>query len=270
MNIILTACNSGLYFRSTEMLISSIHKYSYDIVDEIKVLSLGLSHNEIQTLSSYAKTDVVQLTDDVKRNHFKEYWYLKKYGWKVHFNYKISNEYKYSNIMWVDAGICFLKEVNEIFDIIDRDHMFTVESSESVEEMTTSMCLNTMRAEHDDKTASGVQASLVGHKSWGLYKGLIDDWYKYSKYPRCLLDYGDTAHKWDQSILSVLSAQYDVDKYDTEHFLYWYGGNDPTSPHYHVHHRYGDTCYPEGCLSLHHRGTYLTEYDNLIKHIKKR
>ena len=272
MNIILTACNSGLYFRSTEMLISSIHKYSFDLIDEIKVLDLGLTHSELQTLSSYAKTNVVRLTDEVKRKYFKEYWYLKKYGWKVYFNYITSNEYKYrySNILWVDAGICFLKKLDGVFDILDKDHFFIVESSDLVEEMTTSTCLGVMDAECEDRITTGIQAGLVGHKSWGLYKGLIDDWYKYSKRSECLLDYGDDNHRWDQSILSVLSSQYNVDKYDIEGFLYWYGGDDPNSPHYHIQSRYGSTGYPENCLSLHHRGTYLTEYDNLIKYIEKR
>jgi len=38
--IIATACNSGKYFRLANMLIASIHKHSYDIVDEVNYCAL--------------------------------------------------------------------------------------------------------------------------------------------------------------------------------------------------------------------------------------
>ena len=60
-NIIITATNS-LYFDSLLTLISSIHEFSFDIVDEIIVFDLGLKIEELNKLKKIEKVKVLNFS----------------------------------------------------------------------------------------------------------------------------------------------------------------------------------------------------------------
>jgi len=190
--IIATACNSGKYFRLANMLIASIHKHSYDIVDEIKVLDLGLTNDEINTLISYDKVNVIAFDSSITNKFFREYWDLKKFGWKVYFIYSLSRIYRNNNLVWVDAGVCFINNFQEVIDLINIDHIFAT----SIGKFTVANeCIKKMNCTNIELIKSGLQAGFIGWRAGGGKQYIIDEWYRYSTYPECLLDYGNRDHR---------------------------------------------------------------------------
>jgi hypothetical protein len=63
-NIIVTASNTK-YFNSLLTLIASIHRDSYDLVDQIFVFDLGLDVQEQNRIKALSKVSLVNFSNDV-------------------------------------------------------------------------------------------------------------------------------------------------------------------------------------------------------------
>lgn len=263
--IVCTGCNSGMYFKCAEMLISSIYKNCYDLVDSIRVLDLGLTNDEIILLNSYDKVVVDYIPIGIKKKHYNFYWDLKNFGWKVYYINALSDMYKNCNIIWADAGICFINSIKEILDIMEDEKFFITDLGLPTNIHIGNTCIKYMNVTDHELECNQVQAGLIGILS-DKYKYMIRELYNYSRIWECLVTY-DKYHTKDQSILSILCNRCDIDMKCSEHFLYWYGGSNANSPHYHVDPVYG-TSYPQNCISICHRGSYLSEYNKLIKYIR--
>ena len=128
-NIVVTACSNfdthrnRDYFSSLLTLISSVHLYSYDVCDKIYVYNLGLSNDKIEYLQKIKKVEVINFSDCCN-TYYPEYltpWY---HGYKL-FVLKDASKFG-ENILWLDSGICLCKDIQEIFNFIDRDHIFLI------------------------------------------------------------------------------------------------------------------------------------------------
>lgn len=217
-NVVITGANS-LYFESVLTLISSIHKDSLDIVDQILVFDFGLDPSEIQKLDSLKKVKAIQFD----KTMFPFFESMSSVKTKCHFlkmfalrtSKKIAN-----NILWLDAGVCALKSISPIFEIIEKDHIFLVGDIHLNKNFTHQRCIKIMSATEDELNDRQLSSGILGYKSDGIYLDLIEDSWDYSLVEGCIDGFEDN-HRHDQSVLSILSSRYKCKTHDIDKYGYW-------------------------------------------------
>jgi hypothetical protein len=219
-NVIITAINSP-YYESVLTLISSIHKYNLDIIDKIFIYNLGLNDNEITQLSKLKKVEVINFTEDEINLH-PLFLHGKSYIYKP---YSLSHATKLSkNVLWLDAGVCFLRDFKIIFDIIDNEDIFLVGDVHLNRSYTHSECIRIMNASESELWDTQLSAGMIGFKSNGKYQKLLNEATEYSLIEGCC-DGDQENHRHDQSIFSILSSRYGCKKQDIDIFGYWTDSN---------------------------------------------
>lgn len=216
-NIIITGANSS-YFESLLTLISSIHQYSFDIIDCIIVYDFGLNNAEINKLQTCKKVLVKKIQDkfDIYNNILTtkiKCHFLKMFA--LHNSLSLSN-----NILWLDAGVCALSTVESIFNIIDKEHIFLVGDYHLNKNYTHKKCINIMGANIKELDDYQLSSGIIGFNSGGAYTKLIKEAWSYSLVDGCIDGYEDN-HRHDQSILSILASRYDCKRYDIDKYGYW-------------------------------------------------
>ena len=208
--IIITASNSGFY-SSCVTQIASMYRTSRDSWDEYWVLNLGLTGEEMVTLSNYDRVKVISLPGEVIT--------VEDFNWKISVFKRAVGD---NLFLYLDSGAMAIKDVGEIFDIIENEDVFCVGDFSQVNfkwSHPTSVAI--MRATHDELGANQLWAGIFGWKAKGKYQQLIDDAYKFSKIKECIhgekyTDYGMyhgykiEGHRHDQTILSILAKRYHV------------------------------------------------------------
>ena len=215
-NIIITATNSA-YYDSLLTLISSIHKTSKDIIDQIYVYNLGLSNHETNQLQKLLNVQVINFTQEDIGSHPK-FLEPKSYVYKIHCMKNSQN--LANNILWIDSGAMLLKSCKDICSKIDEQHIFLVGDTHLNKNYTHSDCIKHMGATTEELNNTQLWAGLVGYKSNGKYQHLIYEAYKYAMIPGCL-DGDQENHRHDQSILSILAARHSVDRQNIDIYGYW-------------------------------------------------
>jgi len=215
-NSIITATNSP-YFESLLGLISSIHKFGYDLVDRIIVYDIGLDNSEINILKGLEKVDVIQFTEEEKNLH-PEFLVGKSHVYK---NYCLQHASKFSeNVLWVDSGACFINNFDEIFEKINSEEIFFVGDIHLNKTYTHDECVSIMNATEEELMSNQLWSGLVGFKSGGKYQELIDLSSEFSLTPNCC-NGNHQNHRHDQSILSILAYRYNCPQNDIDRYGYW-------------------------------------------------
>jgi hypothetical protein len=215
-NTIITCANSP-YYASLLTLISSIHKYSFNIVDKIFVYNLGLDVQEIAHLNSIKNLTVLNFSDNDKNSHPK-FMEPKSYVYKTHCLYT-SKQFG-NNILWIDAGAMFLKSCEVIFNTINSEHIFLVGDIHKNKDYTHSECSRIMNATDTELNSHQIWAGMVGYKANGTFDHMITKAYEYAMIPGCL-DGNQENHRHDQSILSILASRYGAPMHDIDTYGYW-------------------------------------------------
>lgn len=219
-NIIITAANS-LYYYSLLTLISSIHKTSITVVDKIFVYNLGLSAEEISTLSKLKNVIVINFTDDDKAYHPK-LMEPKSYIYKIYCMKKAL--YLSNNILWLDAGAMLLKSCDIIFNKIKDDGIFAVGDIHKNKNYTHDFCKNIMEAAERELEDAQLSAGIFGYSVFGKYLSLIEKAYEYNMIPGCV-DGDQQNHRHDQSVLSILASRFQIPRQDIDIYGYWTNHN---------------------------------------------
>jgi len=216
-NIVITGANSP-YFESLLTLISSIHKDSLHLVDAIFVCDFGLDASEISRLKNLKK---VFLVDANKNSDF--YKNISSIKTKCHF-LKMESLYDSiqvsKNVLWLDAGVCALKSLKPIFDLIDSEDIFLVGDTHVNKNFTHEDCIKIMHATEDELNGKQLSSGIFGFKSEGKYKQMIIEGWKYAQIPGCIDGFSNN-HRHDQSILSILSVRYNCPTNDIDTYGYW-------------------------------------------------
>jgi hypothetical protein len=216
MNAIITATNSP-YFESLLTLISSIHKYGFEITDKIIIYNLGLDESEINILNGLEKVEIRYFTESEINLH-PEFLNGKSHVYKT-FCLKDASR-KFENVLWMDSGICFINNFDIMFEKINSDEIFVVGDSHLNRTYTHDDCIRIMRATEDELNSNQLSTGMFGFKSGGKYQEMIDIAAAYSLVPNCCNgDYQN--HRHDQSILSILAKRYGCPQNDIEIFGYW-------------------------------------------------
>jgi len=213
-NIIVTAANN-IYYDTLCTLISSVHKHSYNFIDSIVVYDIGLDSNQKDMLSKISKVTIK--TFDLKLP-FADYLNPKGHAYKC---FCLYNEKQYArNILWLDAGVMLLQNVEEIFNIIDKEDIFLVGDVHLNKNYTKKKCIEIMKATESEINDVQLSSGILGYKSKGKYQKLIDEAFNYSTIAECVL--GDEEnHRHDQSIYSILASRFKCKKYDIDRYGYW-------------------------------------------------
>lgn len=216
-NIVITGANSP-YFESLLTLISSIHKDSLEIIDMILVYDFGLHTTEIEKLESLKNVEVIKIT-----TKFPTFDQISSIKIKCHFlkMYSLNNSINCSkNVLWLDAGVCALKSLKPIFDIIENDDIFLVGDSHLNSNFTHKNCVEIMDATKKEMSEFMICSGMFGFKSDGKFKQLITEGWYYTQVPGCI-DGFENNHRHDQSILSILASRYNCSRQDIDMYGYW-------------------------------------------------
>jgi len=216
-NVIVTGANSP-YFESLLTLINSIHKDSFDLIDNIIVYNFGLDQTEISKLKILKKVSVKNI-----EKKFPIYEKISSVKTKCHFlkMFTLFDAMTYSeNILWLDAGACALKSLEPIFLSIEIDEIFLVGDTHLNKNYTHRKCIEIMGATEKELLDKQLWSGLVGFKSNGKYKHIITEGWEYSQIDGCI-DGFEENHRHDQSVLSILSSRYNCPTQDIDIYGYW-------------------------------------------------
>ena len=216
-NILITGANSA-YFESLLTLISTVHKYSFDVVDQIIVYNFGLDLSEVSRLETLSKVMVV----DVDKNN-TVYQSISSVKIKCYFLklFALTNATSYGkNILWIDSGACVLRNIKEIFDEIESKDIFLVGDIHLNKNYTHKRCVEIMNATKDELNDRQLWAGLVGYKHNGIYSNYINESWGFAQVDGCI-DGFDGDHRHDQSILSILASRYNCPRQDIDIYGYW-------------------------------------------------
>lgn len=216
-NIIVTGANSQ-YFDSLLTLISSIHKDSFEIIDKIFVYDFGLQSNEIQRLGELEKVEYVELDKNMSISSTISTIKTKCHFWKIFACYDCMSVSK--RVLWLDAGVCALKSVKPIFDIIEAEDIFLVGDVHINRNFTHKKCEEIMNATEKELNDHQLSSGIFGYKSDGKFSQLIIDSWKYAQIEGCV-DGFENNHRHDQSVLSILASRYGCVTQDIDIYGYW-------------------------------------------------
>jgi len=214
-NIVVTGANSP-YFETLLTLISSIHKNTFDFVDGIFVYDLGLSDTEILRLQSIEKVFIKEIPKNLRdqyphindpKKHFDKLFCLydaMSYAW---------------NVFWLDAGVMCLKDIEHIFHILDKDHIFCVTDVHLNKNYTHKKCVEIMKATESELLDKQLSSGIFGFKSDGRYRSLIEEAFEYGKLECTVGD--EENHRHDQSVLSILVSRHNCPRHDIDIYGYW-------------------------------------------------
>jgi hypothetical protein len=219
MKVIATACNSK-YFVSAKTLVYSILKFGDYLINEIHVYDLGLSKSEVAELHCIKKVRVCEIPSVlmIEYPHFKD---PKNFAWKT---YIIQNEAAQRNsFFYIDAGACFVRNFDSVFDIIEKDDIFLVDDIYQTNQKWCHLrSLEILGATCDEIVGHQICAGLQGYKKDGRYNCIVNQAFEYAKNEDCII--GDVEnHRHDQCIYSVLSLRNNCPRQDIHIFGEWRG-----------------------------------------------
>lgn len=214
--IIVTACNS-LYYNNVLTLIASLHRTSYNCFEMMIIYNLGLSEDELNTLKSIEKVQICEFPH-VTQLPFPEFLVPKQHAYKalcVERSADISNI-----ILWLDAGCVVLRNIEDIFNIIELEDIFLIEDCNwSNNHWTSPKCRQIMEVKDDELTSRQLCSGFIGYKKNGKYQRMIIEASVYSQIKDCVHGSPDN-HRHDQTIYSILSYRYKCPRYPL-HYAEW-------------------------------------------------
>ncbi len=177
--IILTAFDSE-YFMQGLNLVASLHRTSLASFDEIVVFSLSLTPKEKALLNKLQKVRVTDLPppppgfpdfNDPKGRAYKSAIIACE-------GLDISDG---ASVLWLDAGLSFMKDIDDIFDLIEESGFFITDHSDSRHwpfyniHFTHSQAIRSIRATTAELMAPHMCSAIVGYVKGGPYQNLIEE-----------------------------------------------------------------------------------------------
>jgi len=208
-NVLVTCCNSD-YYSSCLLLISTVHGVSDSTIDKILVYNLGLSGEEVAFLEKCHKVQVVEFPAWVS-DIYPGFLTPKQYAWKT-FVIKDAASYGH-NIFYLDSGAMLLRDIKDIYEKIEKNHIFVVGGWGQNKTWTHDLCFKIMGASEQEKDATQISAGIQGYKSNGRFQRYVDEGFLYACIKSAI--FGDHRnHRHDQSIYSVLASRYGIEPED--------------------------------------------------------
>ncbi|HCN91965.1 FkbM family methyltransferase [Hyphomonas sp. UBA5107] len=181
---IVTAFDSA-FFRSGLTQLAHLQKHA-SCQYEVFIFDLGLTEAEINALETFENVLVLGLPVD-DRTYFDGYFSGQTYGFKSYAAHQVSRLIPdHSTILWMDAGIAPIRNMQKIWDTISTlDALFVDHDDKSAwpffnVNFTSPACIKAMGASNAELLAPHIRAGLFGFKSGGRYQAMIDSAFQYS------------------------------------------------------------------------------------------
>lgn len=216
-NVVVTSADRK-YYESLLTLLSSLYETSNDVVDKIFIYDFGLDPEERKRLLRLEKVEVLDYPADCSSIHPK-FMDKRSFVFKLYCLHQMI-DCGAENVLWLDAGVCALKSVKEMFDKIDSDEIFTVVDIHKIGRYTHSECKRIMKVTSDEENSPMLSAGIIGYKASGKYIPMIREAYRYGMIEGCC-DGEQEDHRQDQSILSILVSRYGCPTSDIDRYGYW-------------------------------------------------
>lgn len=220
-NILITGASSlGIdnrpYHIGLEILVKSMIKYANDLIDHVYIFDLGLKNEDKYRLKQYEKRiSICHIPNNIINYFNSDIYDLKRFKYYCYRSY-ILGKIKWKsncNLLWLDAGVCFIDNPIEIFDIIDKENIFVVEHDDCfTNESISNEVINYLSAKKYEIYNSMCFGGICGFKSGSIYELLFKQIYEVScdrDLIKTLLDYENGRQ---QTILSVLVDRYNISK----------------------------------------------------------
>jgi uncharacterized protein YlaI len=218
-------------------MIASVYHTSPGVVERVLVYDLGLTTLQKQRLTRIEKVEVLGLPD-YTLDFYPGYREPKQYAWKM---CCIKEARQYGDLVfWLDSGIACLRNMREIYDEIDRDHIFLVNNSNNhpIRTHLSPECERVMKMTDEEKNAPMISAGVQGYKTNGFYQDYVDDGFQWSQVKEAV--HGSHAnHRHDQTIYSVLAHRHGLSDslHDVEVYAQWRGISVVPNQFFYVHRR---------------------------------
>ncbi|GAB4375952.1 MAG: hypothetical protein Kow00121_22310 [Elainellaceae cyanobacterium] len=187
--VIITSFDSN-YFNQGLNLIAGIHRTSYESVDRIFVYNLGLSQFEQEYLHKIEKVVVLDYPE-VVQSFFDGYLHPKNYSYKCAAIADAATLVTPGKlVLWIDAGVVPLKNIQEIFNVIQEEEIFFIDHDDTKPwpffnlNFTHPEALERMEATVEEALGLHLCSAMVGYKKGGRFQPLIDDAYQLSQDPK--------------------------------------------------------------------------------------
>ena len=181
--VVLTSFDSA-FFQQGLNLIAALHRTSLDSFDDLFVYSLDLNEVERQRLASLEKVKVVDYPAELSE-HFPEYLDPKTRAYKA---YAIRSEaldlLDGDLILWMDAGLAPLQDVDAIFSILKKQEFFITNHDDKKGwpfynvNFAHHKSHEPLQLDNYDLLGPHLCSALVGYKRGGKYQHIVDDAYR--------------------------------------------------------------------------------------------
>ncbi|MCR9260203.1 MAG: glycosyltransferase [Pseudomonadaceae bacterium] len=182
-NTIVTAFDEQ-FFTSGLSLVSGLQSRHSEI--SVFVYDIGLNGEQRQVLNSLKNVFVLDF-DKRARPFCENYFTPQTYGFKSYAMWHARHYLgKHDRLLWLDAGVYPLKNLNRIFDLIEDREIFLVDHDDKgvwpVHNITftSNECLARMRATAEEMTSPALRAGVAGYKIGGRYASLFDEAFEFS------------------------------------------------------------------------------------------
>lgn len=215
-NVVVTAANSQ-YYRTLLTLINGLHKHGVNLLNKIYVYNLGLDIEEINQLHKLKFVEVLTLPEELSNKHSK-FMAGKSHVYKLYCLY--NNDFEFDNLLWLDAGVTPIKNMDQMFEIINKEEVFMVVDTHLIKTYTHSKCVEIMSATDEELSKNILSSGIIGYKKNGKYQKLFEEAFNYSMIEGCV-DGDQENHRHDQSVYSILSARYNCPLQNIDIYGYW-------------------------------------------------
>jgi len=181
--LVVTSFDSG-YFQQGLNLIASLHRTSLDSVDKILVYPLRLSKEERHYLESLEKVELVDYPEQAKA-FFPEYLEPKHRAYKqTAIRADLPGIEDGDLVLWMDAGLAALQDVQLIFDLIAAHDFFITDHDDKAGwpfyniMFTHHKSQELLKASSAELLAPHLCSALVGYRRGGRYQEIIEEAYR--------------------------------------------------------------------------------------------
>lgn|GEM_PF-2607208 len=213
--VLVFSCDAKFYEHARE-LIASVRRTSPGVVDQFVFFDLGLRPEQRANLEATVVDYPVEL-----KAFYPDFLTPRMFAWKC---YVLAEAAKLGDaILYADCGCVALNNIAPLFDAIERDGVLMVKDDHRNDERTHEACLRIMNATASERTATQIDAGMIGYTAHGPYARIFSEAFTFAQQRDCI--FGDAReHRHDQSIYSILAARYGVPvMHPYGRYLHWRG-----------------------------------------------
>lgn len=185
-NILVTGASSvgrskRNYFHGLLILINSVYKYMRNDISKIYVCNFGLLDYQINMLNEYNKVSIIEVPkhiydkfDSLNIKHYKYYCY------RQYLLTELLNSKQNTNILWLDAGVCFIDNAREIYSIINDYGIYVVEhDDQNIGNWINKIFIEKLNVQDYELNNSMIFGGNIGINTDSSFKNIFYETYNY-------------------------------------------------------------------------------------------